>query len=59
MLEGLRADAGSQPPPLTVLWITPLRALAADTTGYLQASAEALGLDWTIEQRTGDTAQSV
>jgi ATP-dependent Lhr-like helicase len=50
-----RADAA----PLTVLWITPLRALAADTEQALRAPVEALGLPWTVESRTGDTAQSL
>ncbi|MEH6800541.1 MAG: ligase-associated DNA damage response DEXH box helicase [Halopseudomonas sabulinigri] len=44
---------------LRVLWITPLRALAADTAGHLQASASALGLNWRVETRTGDTSASV
>jgi ATP-dependent Lhr-like helicase len=39
-----------------VLWITPMRALAADTTLALQAAADGLGMGWTVEQRTGDTA---
>ena len=50
-----RADAA----PLTVLWITPLRALAADTEQALRAPVEALGVPWTVESRTGDTAQSL
>jgi ATP-dependent helicase Lhr and Lhr-like helicase len=41
--------------PLTVLWITPLRALAADTEDALRAPVEDLGLPWTVESRTGDT----
>lgn len=41
-----------------VLWITPMRALAADTTLALQAAADGLGMGWTVEQRTGDTAAS-
>ena len=41
---------------LTALWITPLRALAADTEAALRAPVEALGLPWTIETRTGDTS---
>ena len=45
--------------PLRVLWITPLRALAADTEAALRAPIEALGLPWTVETRTGDTAQKV
>jgi len=49
----------ARPTGLRVLWITPLRALAADTAGHLQASASALGLDWRVETRTGDTAASV
>lgn len=42
-----------------VLWITPMRALAADTTRSLQAAADGLGMGWTVAQRTGDTAASV
>ncbi len=49
-----RADAE----PLRVLWITPLRALAADTEQALAVPVEALGLPWTVESRTGDTSQA-
>jgi len=42
-------------PGLRVLWITPLRALAADTAEALGAPVRSLGLPWTIETRTGDT----
>ena len=52
-------DQGRGEPPLQVLWVTPLRALAADTTAHLQASAAELALPWTVERRTGDSAQSV
>ncbi|MCB0073967.1 MAG: DEAD/DEAH box helicase, partial [Caldilineaceae bacterium] len=45
-------------PPLTVLWITPLRALATDTTASLLAAVDELGLPWTVEKRTGDTSSS-
>ncbi len=45
-------------PPLTVLWITPLRALARDTTAALESTVAALGLPWTVELRTGDTSSS-
>ena len=48
-----------EPPPLTVLWITPLRALAADTAQTLAAPVTALDLPWTVELRTGDVAASV
>lgn len=42
-------------PPITVLWITPMRALAADTERALLAPVNDLELDWTIGLRTGDT----
>jgi ATP-dependent helicase Lhr and Lhr-like helicase len=41
---------------LRVLWITPLRALAADTAESLREPLETLGIDWTVETRTGDTS---
>ncbi len=41
---------------LRLLWITPLRALAADTVRALRMPAEALGLDWRVGQRTGDAS---
>ncbi|MCB5191351.1 ligase-associated DNA damage response DEXH box helicase [Methylobacillus arboreus] len=41
--------------PLTVLWITPMRALAADTERALIAPVNELNLDWSIALRTGDT----
>ena len=43
-------------PPLTVLWITPMRALAADTLRALQQPLEALAPDWSAGARSGDTA---
>jgi len=46
-------------PPLTLLWITPLRALAQDTTAALQTPLTELGIPWTVELRTGDTSSSV
>jgi ATP-dependent helicase Lhr and Lhr-like helicase len=45
--------------PLQVLWITPLRALAADTEQALRAPIDALQLPWSIESRTGDTSQKL
>lgn len=39
---------------LTVLWITPLRALAVDTLRSLREPIEDLGLDWQVALRTGD-----
>jgi len=46
-------------PGLRVLWITPLRALAADTELSLRLPLEDLGIPWTVETRTGDTSQSL
>lgn len=39
-----------------VLWVTPLRALAADTTRALTQTAAGLGLAWTVALRTGDAS---
>lgn len=44
---------------LRVLWITPLRALAADTERALLEPIVDLGLPWTVESRTGDTKASL
>lgn len=43
-------------PGLRLLWITPMRALAADTARTLDESARMLGLDWAVGLRTGDTS---
>ncbi|HEV2844528.1 MAG TPA: DEAD/DEAH box helicase, partial [Thermoanaerobaculia bacterium] len=45
--------------PLRVLWLTPLRALAADTEASLRAPLAELGIPWTLERRTGDTTSTV
>lgn len=50
-----RADAGRTAPPLGVLWLTPMRALAADTTRALAAPLTDLAPAWTLGQRSGDT----
>src|SRR5665213_2212569 len=50
------ADA---PPPMTLLWVTPLRALAADTTLAITRAAGALRPHWTVGMRSGDTPASV
>ena len=42
-------------PPLGVLWLTPMRALAADTARAMVLPLPDLGSNWTIGQRTGDT----
>ena len=43
---------------LQVLWITPMRALAADTTRALAEPLPALQPAWQVGQRTGDTPAS-
>ncbi len=42
-------------PPLQVLWLTPMRALAADTTRALALPLADLAPPWTLGQRSGDT----
>jgi ATP-dependent Lhr-like helicase len=44
--------------PLTVLWLTPLRALANDIALSLEEPVRHLDLPFTVETRTGDTSSS-
>jgi len=46
------SPAGGRGP--CVLWVTPLRALAADTVHALAGVAQDLDLGWTVALRTGD-----
>ena len=46
---------GAKAPPLGVLWITPMRALAADTHRALAQPLADLAPAWTLGLRTGDT----
>lgn len=46
-------------PPLQVLWITPLRALAYDTANNLKKPLVDLDIPWSVETRTGDTKSSI
>ncbi|WP_085317546.1 ligase-associated DNA damage response DEXH box helicase [Derxia lacustris] len=55
---GALAAFGAEAAPHTVLWITPMRALAADTTRALADAAAALAPDWRLGARTGDTASA-
>ena len=59
MSEREGKPAHQRAPGLRVLWLTPLRALVADTTRALEELSEWLELPWTIESRTGDTSGSV
>ena len=52
------AGDGVEPPRLCTLWITPMRALAADTAKALSEAFEGLsayGPRWTVGARSGDT----
>ncbi len=44
---------------LQILWVTPLRALAADTLENLSAACDAHDLNVDVQIRTGDTSSSV
>ena len=46
-------------PSIRALWVTPLRALATDIQATLLAAVQDLGLPWSVECRTGDTAAAV
>lgn len=45
-------------PPIKVLWVTPLKALAADTTLSLKDAAATMQPTWTVGLRTGDVSTS-
>ncbi|HSW05440.1 ligase-associated DNA damage response DEXH box helicase [Aquabacterium sp.] len=46
---------GRTPPPLGVLWITPMRALSADTQRAMALPLPELAPHWTLGLRSGDT----
>ena len=60
LLRGLAAAAPgpATAPPLGVLWLTPMRALAADTLRALQQPLPDIAPHWSVGQRTGDTASA-
>jgi len=51
-------EGGDKAPPLRVLWITPMRALAGDTVISMERALKGLGLPWTVGLRTGDTSSA-
>lgn len=59
VIDALAELSSAATAPLTLLWITPLRALADDTAQALEKPIQALGLPWTIETRSGDTPSTV
>ncbi|WP_043116585.1 DEAD/DEAH box helicase, partial [Pseudacidovorax intermedius] len=55
------AESGGKPPappPLTVLWITPMRALAADSLRALSETLPVVAPHWAAAARSGDTSSS-
>lgn len=56
-LQALPGDAKAAG-PLSVLWVTPMRALSHDTLLALQDAARELAPGWTLAARTGDTSSS-
>ncbi|MFN3629618.1 MAG: ligase-associated DNA damage response DEXH box helicase [Casimicrobiaceae bacterium] len=48
----------ADPAPLSILWVTPLRALATDTVLALSDAVAALAPGWTVGLRTGDTTSA-
>ncbi|QHE78484.1 ligase-associated DNA damage response DEXH box helicase [Hydrogenophaga sp. PBL-H3] len=56
LIERLRQTLpADRPAPMSVLWITPMRALAADSAAALRAPLADLAPGWTLGLRTGDT----
>ena len=56
-LQALPAEAKAAG-SLSVLWVTPMRALSHDTLLALQDAARDLAPSWTLAARTGDTSSS-
>ncbi len=58
-LRAFKAEAqGRHASPLQVVWVTPMRALAADTARALQLPLDDLGLPWSVGVRSGDTGSA-
>jgi ATP-dependent Lhr-like helicase len=57
-LQALADADAKRTPPLTVVWLTPMRALAADTLRALQSPLPDLAPAWTAGARSGDTSSS-
>ncbi len=54
LIEAL--EKGEQKPGIRLLWITPLRALAADLHGQLEGPLRELGSSWRVLIRSGDSS---
>ncbi|MBF8803339.1 ligase-associated DNA damage response DEXH box helicase [Pseudomonas asiatica] len=58
-LRAFKTEAqGRHAAPLQVVWVTPMRALAADTARALQMPLDDLGLPWSVGIRSGDTGSA-
>lgn len=57
-LQALADVDAKRTPPLTVIWLTPMRALAADTLRALKEPLPDLAPAWTAGARSGDTSSS-
>jgi ATP-dependent Lhr-like helicase len=57
-LQALADVEAKRTPPLTVVWLTPMRALAADTLRALKEPLPDLAPAWTAGARSGDTSSS-
>jgi len=56
LLEWMASGEGQTEAGLRVLWLTPMRALAADTVEALSRPLADMNIPWTVEKRTGDTS---
>lgn len=52
----LEQQKGIKQKGLQLLWISPVRALAAEIEDAIQTAAKDLGLEWSVGLRTGDTS---
>lgn len=57
-LQALADAKAKRTPALTVIWLTPMRALAADTLCALKEPLSDLAPTWTAGARSGDTSSS-
>nr|MCU0927454.1 DEAD/DEAH box helicase [Hydrogenophaga sp.] len=57
-LQALADAEAKRTPPLTVVWLTPMRALAADSLRALKEPLPDLAPAWTAGARSGDTSSS-
>lgn len=47
-----------RPKGLSLIWITPIRALAKEIRQSAERAIEGMGLNWTVDVRTGDTTSA-